>query len=73
MYIGFGIFLLVIGLILALDVITIDLDYVNDGLLGVILIAGGLLAILLSFALSSRRNRTVVEDGPVVEDRRRLR
>lgn len=70
MYIGLGIFLLVVGLVLALDVITIDLDYVNDGLLGAILIVGGLLAILLSFVWG-RRTRPAA-DAPVVEERRRL-
>ena len=34
MYIGLGIVLLVLGLILAFDVITVDLDYINDGALG---------------------------------------
>src|SRR5690606_14292811 len=29
-YIGLGIFLLVVGLVLALDVITVDIRYVND-------------------------------------------
>ncbi|AIY17457.1 DUF6458 family protein [Pimelobacter simplex] len=48
MYIGLGIVLLVLGLILALDVITVDLDFVNDGALGTILIVAGVLAIVLS-------------------------
>lgn len=48
MYIGLGIVLLVLGLILALDVITVDLDFINDGALGTILIVAGALAIVLS-------------------------
>lgn len=71
MYIGLGIVLLVAGLILAFDVITVDISYVNDGALGVILIVGGILAIVLSLVLNDRyRRRTVVDDGPVVEERR---
>lgn len=74
MYIGLGIVMLIAGLVLALDVITVDIDYINDGALGAILIVGGILAIVLSLVISDRyRRRTVVEDAPVVEERRRLR
>jgi hypothetical protein len=69
MYIGLGIVLLVFGLILALDVITVDLDYINDGLLGAILIVAGAIAILLSlmYAPPWRRGETVVHhDDPHV-------
>ncbi len=48
MYIGLGIVLLVLGLILVLDVITVDLSFVDDGALGTILIVAGALAIVLS-------------------------
>ncbi|WP_156391696.1 MULTISPECIES: hypothetical protein [unclassified Nocardioides] len=48
MYIGLGIVLLVVGLILALDVITADIKYVNEDALGTILIVAGLVAIVLS-------------------------
>lgn len=70
MYIGLGIVLLVFGLILAFDVITVDLSFVNDDALGAILILGGILAIVLSlvFAGPWRRRETVVhrsyDDGP---------
>jgi len=62
MYIGLGIVLLVLGLILAFDVITVDLDFVNDGALGAILIMAGLLAIVLSLIFNGpwRRRDTVV-------------
>lgn len=69
MYIGLGIVLLVLGLIFAFDVITVDMSYINDGALGTILIVAGVLAIVLSLVLTTRR-RTVVDDGPVVEERR---
>ncbi|MDQ6524555.1 DUF6458 family protein [Nocardioides sp. LHD-245] len=64
MYIGLGIILLVLGLILALDVITVDIDYVNDDLLGTILIVAGVLAIVLSLVIAPpwRRDRIVHHD-----------
>ena len=67
MYIGLGIVLLVLSLILALDVITVDLDFINDGALGAILIVAGILAIVLSLIVT--RRSTVVDDGPIVERR----
>jgi uncharacterized membrane protein HdeD (DUF308 family) len=61
MYIGLGIVLLVAGLVLALDVITVDIKYVNDDALGTILIIAGALAIVLSLVVAPpwRRDRTV--------------
>lgn len=79
MYIGLGIVLLVLGLVFALDVITVDMNYIDEGALGTILIIGGILAILLSLFMSDRyrrrttvveQPRTVVEQPPVVEERR---
>jgi uncharacterized membrane protein HdeD (DUF308 family) len=79
MYIGLGIVLLVLGLILAFNVITVDLSYINDGALGAILIVAGILAIVLSLVITDRyRRRTVVdeaprrvvEEPPIVEERR---
>lgn len=61
MYIGLGILLLVLGLILALDVITVDLEFVNDGALGLILIAAGALAIVLSLVYAPPRRRRETE------------
>jgi len=75
MAIGTGILLLVAGLVLALDVIQVDLDFIDDGALGAILILAGILAIVLSLVINGQRQRqrhTVVEDRPVVEDRRQL-
>lgn len=62
MYIGLGIVLLVLGLILVFDVITIDLSFVNDSALGTILIVAGVLAIVLSllYARPGRRDDVVV-------------
>lgn len=63
-YIGLGIVLLVVGLILALDVITVDLNFVDDGMLGGILIAAGILAIVLSLVIAPPWRRTAVTDYP---------
>lgn len=71
MYIGLGIVLLLAGLVLAFNVITVDLNFVNDGALGAILIVVGVLAIVLSLVVSDRyRRRGVVGDEPIVEERR---
>jgi len=71
MYIGLGIVLLLAGLILAFNVITVDLSFINDGALGAILIVCGILAIVLSLVVTDRyRRRTVVDEAPVVEERR---
>jgi hypothetical protein len=71
MYIGLGIVLLAAGLILAFDVVTVDINFINDGALGAILIVCGILAIVLSLVVSDRyRRRTVVEEPPVTDERR---
>jgi hypothetical protein len=73
MAIGLGVVLLVAGLILALDVVTVHMSFINEGALGGILIAAGVLAIVLSLIVNQQRTRrtTVVQDDrPVVEERR---
>lgn len=60
MYIGLGIVLLIAGLVLVLDVILADIPYVDDETLGMILIAGGALALVLSVAVAAQRRRTTV-------------
>lgn len=63
MYIGLGIVLLVLGMILEFNVVTFDLKYVNDNALGAILIIGGVLAIVPSLVMSDRyRGRRGVDD-----------
>ena len=54
MWIGLGIFLLVVGAILEFA-ITVDIPFVSASVLGWILMAGGLVCIILSFAVRSRR------------------
>lgn len=71
MYIGLGIVLLVVGVILAFDVVTADIPHVNDDALGAVLIGAGILAIVFSLILTDRyRRRTYVQDAPVIEERR---
>lgn len=69
MYIGLGIVLLVLGLILTLDVITVDIPHVDDSALGWILVVAGVLAIVLSLVIAPpwrATRRTYYEDrGPV--------
>ncbi len=55
MYIGVGIFLIVVGAILTFAVDTSSVDAVNLEMIGWICMAAGALAILLSLVLTSRR------------------
>ncbi len=71
MGIGLGIVLLVIGLILALDVIHLDLSFVDAQSLGWILVVVGILALVLALVMNQQRSRTkhIEErryDGPQV-------
>ena len=66
MGVGLGIVLLVIGLILALDVVNIGTQFVDEGPLGWILIVVGILAIILALVMNQQRTRT----SHTVEERR---
>ncbi|NHA67461.1 DUF6458 family protein [Phycicoccus flavus] len=57
MYIGLGIFLLVVGAILLFAVPSAVVAGVNLSVIGIILVIAGLLAIVLSFAMRGRNNR----------------
>jgi len=77
MTIGFGILLIVVGLIFAFDVINADTSAINGHALGWILVFGGILAIVLPLIIEQQRTRrrgVVVEERPaarrVVEERR---
>ncbi len=65
MGIGLGILLIVAGAILmwALD---LDLEFLDDDALGVILLAAGVLAIILALVMNAQRSRT----KHTVEERR---
>ncbi len=62
MAIGLGVILIVAGLILLLDVVTVDLASIDDSALGGILLAAGVLAIVVSLIVNAQRSRTVVEE-----------
>lgn len=68
MGIGLGIVLLLIGLVLAFDVVNISAvnNVVDTNTLGTILIVVGVLAIILSLVINAQRSRST----RVVEDRR---
>lgn len=68
MAIGLGVILIIAGLVLAFDVVTIDIANVNDNTLGWILLAGGVIAIAVS--LAATRRHTIVEERPVDVERR---
>lgn len=70
MYIGLGIFLLVLGLILAFGVITVDINFIDDNGLGAILIVCGILAIVLSLYLTPPAWRRGTRGTTVVHERR---
>ncbi len=58
MGIGLGVVLLVLGLILVLNVVTFDINFVDDQALGWILIVVGALAIILALVMNAQRSRT---------------
>jgi Zn-dependent protease with chaperone function len=67
MYVGLGVLLLVVGAVLAFAT-TASVSGVDLTVVGWILMAGGLVAIVLSLALSRRRGvvtRRVVQRDPV--------
>jgi uncharacterized membrane protein YidH (DUF202 family) len=69
MGIGFGIGMLLVGLVLVMGVVNVDIPYVEDYQLGVILIILGILGIVLTMIAWNRaRSARVVEerriDGP---------
>lgn len=69
MSIGAGIALIVLGLILLLDVITIDVPYIDESTLGVLLTLAGIACIVLSMTLFKRgRTTRVVEERRVEDD-----
>ena len=57
MSIGAGIALVVIGLILLLGVVEVDIPWVNDYALGVLLTLAGVVAIVLTLFLGRRVRR----------------
>ncbi len=64
MYIGLGIILLVAGLVFVLDVIQVDLQFIDDNALGWILVIAGALAIVLSLVVAPPWRRPTAYDEP---------
>ena len=63
MGVGLGIVLLLGGLVLALDVVNVGTQWVDEGPLGLILIGVGVLAIVLALVMNQQRQRvTHVEE-----------
>jgi uncharacterized membrane protein HdeD (DUF308 family) len=58
MGIGLGVVLLVIGLILVMDVVQIDIGFIDDTGLGWILLIVGVLAIVLALVMNKQRSET---------------
>jgi uncharacterized membrane protein HdeD (DUF308 family) len=57
MGIGIGIVLIVIGAIL-LWAVQVDIPFVTDDTLGIILIVAGILAVVLALVMNAQRSRT---------------
>ncbi len=58
MGIGLGVVVLVVGLVVALNVVNVDLSFVDDKALSWILIVVGVLAIALAAVMNAQRSRT---------------
>jgi uncharacterized membrane protein HdeD (DUF308 family) len=58
MGIGLGIVFVVIGLILVLNVVQIDIGFIDDVALGWILLIVGIVAIILALVMNQQRSRT---------------
>jgi hypothetical protein len=63
MTIGAGITLIVIGLILLLGVIEVDIPYVDEYALGVLLTLAGIAGIVLSLTVWRNRSVTTYPEG----------
>jgi hypothetical protein len=69
MEIGGSIFLIVLGLILALAV-KVDLAGLDIQVVGWILVGAGLVGIIMTFTIWRPRRRVLVERGGIVEETR---
>ena len=58
MGIGLGIVLTLLGLILVLHVVNVDLPYVNDYQLGILLVVMGVAALVIVLTMSAMRRRS---------------
>jgi uncharacterized membrane protein HdeD (DUF308 family) len=70
MGIGGGIALIVVGLVFLLHVIQVDIPGLNEYSLGIILVLGGIVAILLSLTIWRNAGPVVRRRGTTVVERR---
>ena len=70
MGIGGGIALIVIGLIFLLHVIQIDIPWINEYGLGVILLLAGIVSVLLNLTIWRNAGPFARRRGPTVVERR---
>jgi zinc transporter ZupT len=70
MAVGLGIVLIIVGLVLVLDVVNVNISFINDSALGWILLLAGVLALVVSLVINQQRTRTTTvverrEEPPV--------
>jgi uncharacterized membrane protein YidH (DUF202 family) len=68
MGIGFGIGMVLVGLILVLRVVQVDIPYVDDYSLGILLIVLGIIGIVLTLMVWNRASRSTVVEERRVDD-----
>ncbi|MCW2783739.1 MAG: hypothetical protein JWP74_256 [Marmoricola sp.] len=73
MAIGLGVVLILAGLILLSNAVTLNLSHVNDTSLGWVLLLVGVLAIVISLVVNEQRSRrTVVQERREFHDEPRI-
>lgn len=68
MGIGFGIGMVLVGLVLVLRVVQVDIPFVDDYSLGVLLIVLGIVGIVLTLMAWSRTSRSHVIEERRIDD-----
>ena len=68
MSIGFGIGMVLVGLVLVLRVVEVDIPYVDDYSLGVLLIVLGIIGVVLTLMAWNRTSRSRVVEERRIDD-----
>lgn len=68
MGIGFGIGMVLVGLVLVLRVVQVDIPFVDDYSLGILLIVLGIVGIVLTLMVWNRTSRSTVVEERRVDD-----
>jgi uncharacterized membrane protein YidH (DUF202 family) len=68
MGIGFGIGMVLVGLVLVLRVVEVDIPYVDDYSLGILLIVLGIIGIVLTLMAWNRTSRSHVIEERRIDD-----